>query len=126
MIAACAGVHTSGSTSLRSSATTMVADISSRSRARELAVGHRREPDVGVEADLMAGVAGEHRAAARLRHVADQEPAPAELRRLVGTAARGIAPASGWPQLRLRDSRITCQVLPLIGSALAPARQPLE
>ena len=80
----CAGVHTFGSTSLRSSATTMVADISSRSCARELAVGHRREPDVGVETDLMAGMAGEHRAAARLRHVADQETAPAGLRRLVG------------------------------------------
>ena len=32
----------------------------------------------------------------------------------------------GWPQLRLRDSRITCQVLPLTGSAVAPARQPRE
>jgi hypothetical protein len=31
----------------------------------------------------------------------------------------------GWPQLRLRDSRITCQVLPVTGSATAPARQPL-
>src|SRR5262249_49133006 len=30
----------------------------------------------------------------------------------------------GVPQLRLRDSRITCQSGPLIGSATAPARQP--
>jgi hypothetical protein len=34
------------------------------------------------------------------------------------------ATSSGCPQLRLRDSRITCQVLPLIGSATPPARQP--
>ena len=72
----------------------------------------------------MAGVAGEHRAAARLRQVADQEPAPANLGRLVGEPLEE-AHQVGWPQLRLRDSRITCQVLPLIGSALAPARQPL-
>src|SRR5215203_4310053 len=50
----------------------------------ELAIGHRREPDVSVEANLMAGVAGEHRAAARLRQVADEEPAPADLGSLVG------------------------------------------
>ena len=30
--------------------------------------------------------------------------------------------SSGWPQLRLRDSRITCQVLPLIGSAIAAGK----
>ncbi len=55
--------------------------------AGQLAVRHRREPDVGVEPDLMAPVAGQHRAAARLRHVADQQAvAPADLRRLVGEA----------------------------------------
>ena len=32
---------------------------------------------------------------------------------------------SGWAQLRLRDSRITCQVSPVIGIASAPAMQPL-
>src|SRR5712671_4445222 len=30
----------------------------------------------------------------------------------------------GLPQLRLRDSRMTCQVGPVIGSDTAPARQP--
>ena len=35
------------------------------------------------------------------------------------------ATRSGCAQLRLRDSRITCQVSPLIGSASAPAMQPL-
>ena len=40
--------------------------------AAEHVVGHRREPDVGVEPDLVAGVTGDHGAAARLRHVADQ------------------------------------------------------
>src|SRR3977135_935061 len=32
----------------------------------------------------------------------------------------------GLPHLRLRDSRITCQVGPVIGSDSAPARQPLK
>ena len=50
--------------------------------ARQLPVRHRRQPDVGVEPDLVAGVPGEHRTAARLRHVADQDPGPAGI--LVG------------------------------------------
>ena len=33
--------------------------------------------------------------------------------------------SSGLPQLRLRDSRITCQVGPVIGSSSPPAMQPL-
>ena len=61
----------------RSSRTTSVADISSRSARREFARRHRGEPDVGVESDLMRGVAGEHRPAARLRHVADEQARPA-------------------------------------------------
>ena len=53
--------------------------------ARQPPVRHRRQPDVGVEPDLMAGMSGEHRAAARLRHVADQQSRPAGvLLRLVG------------------------------------------
>ena len=36
------------------------------------------------------------------------------------------ATISGCAQLRLRDSRITCQVGPLIGKGSAPAMQPLE
>src|SRR5215831_7521363 len=32
----------------------------------------------------------------------------------------------GWPQLRLRDGRMTCQAGPVIGSDTAPARQPLK
>ena len=35
--------------------------------------------DIGVEADLVRGVAGQHRSAARLRNIADQEPRPAVL-----------------------------------------------
>ena len=38
----------------------------------EFAVRHRRQPNIGIEADLMAGVTGDYRPAARLRHVADQ------------------------------------------------------
>jgi hypothetical protein len=40
-------------------------------------VRHRRKPDIDVEADLMAGVIGQHRPTARLRHVANQETVPA-------------------------------------------------
>ena len=55
--------------------------------AVEPMVGHRRQPDVGVEADLMRGVAGQHRPAARLRNVADQNARPdAFLRRLAREA----------------------------------------
>src|SRR5262245_22734761 len=46
--------------------------------ARVLARRHGSEPDVGVEPDLMARVAAEHRPTASLRHVADQQAAPAE------------------------------------------------
>src|SRR5262249_39704425 len=42
-------------------------------------VWHRREPNIGVQADLMASVLGEHRSAARLRHVANQKAVPADL-----------------------------------------------
>ena len=44
---------------------------------RQSAVRHRRQPDVGVEPDLVRGMAGQHRPAARLRDVADQQPRPA-------------------------------------------------
>ena len=44
--------------------------------ARQGVVGHRRQPDVGVEADLMRGVAGQHRAAAGLGDVADENAVP--------------------------------------------------
>jgi hypothetical protein len=57
----------------------MVADISSRSWRES-----SREPDVSVETDLMAGMAGAHGAAARLRHVADQQTTPAGGRGLGG------------------------------------------
>ena len=47
-------------------------------------VRHRLEPDIDVEADLMAGVVGDHRSAARLRHVPDQKTVPADLFRVPG------------------------------------------
>jgi hypothetical protein len=34
--------------------------------------------------------------------------------------------SAGWFQFRLRETRITCHVSPLTGSAMAPAMQPLE
>ena len=49
------------------------------------AVRHRRQPDVGVEPDLMAGMPGYHRAAARLRDVANKQARPTvELLRVLG------------------------------------------
>src|SRR6516165_4008378 len=42
-------------------------------------VWHRRKPNIDVEAGLMAGVVGEHRPAARLRHIANQKTIPANL-----------------------------------------------
>ena len=56
--------------------------------ARQSPVRHRRQPDVGVEPDLMAGVAGQHRAAARLRHVADQDSRPAGVLARLGRQPR--------------------------------------
>ena len=47
-------------------------------------VRHRRKPNIDVEADLMAGVVGEHRPTARLRHVANQKTVPANLFRVLG------------------------------------------
>ena len=47
----------------------------------EPAARHRRQPDIGVEPDLVRAVPGQHRPAARLGDVADQEPGPAGLRR---------------------------------------------
>ena len=76
MIAACAGVQCDRSTESPSSVTMSTADMFSRSSRRERVVGHRGQPDVGVEADLMGGVAGQHRAAARLGDVADQNAVP--------------------------------------------------
>jgi len=67
-----AGRETLGSTSSRSPRTIITADMSSRS-LRDKSVRHRRQPDVGIEPDLVAGMAGEHRTATRLRHVADQD-----------------------------------------------------
>jgi len=41
-------------------------------RPAHAVVGHRRQPDVGVDADLVRGVAGDHRAAPGLGHVAHE------------------------------------------------------
>ena len=72
---------------------------SPRARARQsAAVRHRRQPDVGVEADLMRGVAGQHRPAARLRDVADEEARPAvDLRHPLARGARGRRSAADGP-----------------------------
>src|SRR6266481_7712351 len=48
---------------------------------RQHAIRHRRQPDVGVESDLMAGMAAQRRPAARLADVADQYSGPAGIDR---------------------------------------------
>ena len=88
-------------------------------------VRHRLEPDIDVEADLMAGVVGDHRSAARLRHVPDQKTVPADLFRVLGEPFDEANELRIAP-LRLRDGRMTCQSGPVIGNATAPARQPAE
>ncbi len=70
----------------------------------------------------MAGVAGEHRPAARLRHVADQYARPAGVLCALADSRSSSATRSGWPQLRLRDSRITCQVVAVDRQRLARRR----
>src|SRR5581483_8813647 len=56
--------------------------------ARQSAVRHRRQPDVGIEADLMAGMAGERRSAARLADVANEDAGPAGI--LVGLCRKAL------------------------------------
>jgi hypothetical protein len=73
----------------------------------------------------MAGVIGKHLPAARLRHVANQKAVPANLSCLRGNPF-DEANELRLPQLRLRDGRMTCQVGPVIGSDMAPERQPLK
>lgn len=92
--------------------------------AIEPAARHRRQPDIGIEPDLVRGMAGQHRPAARLRYVADQQASPAGDARHVAGEFLQIIDQSGWPQLRLRFSRMTCQLGPSTGRASAPARQP--
>ena len=69
----------------------------SRSVGDKRAVRHRRQPDVGVEPDLVRGMAGQHRPAARLRDVADQQARPAVLRPRRATASRSARSSSDGP-----------------------------
>src|SRR5439155_18513808 len=50
----------------------------------ETALRHRGEPDIGIELDLMRGVPGQHRLAAPLPDIPDQEARPAGGRRKFG------------------------------------------
>jgi hypothetical protein len=45
--------------------------------AREEAIGHGCEPNIGVKPDLMALMTGDHRPTTGLRHIADQKARPA-------------------------------------------------
>ena len=46
-------------------------------RLRETAGRHWRQPDIGIKPDLVRGMPGDHRPAARLRDIADQQAGPA-------------------------------------------------
>ena len=81
--------------------------------ARERRSRHRGEPDVGIEPDLVAAVAGEHRPAARLRHVADQQAGPVRhLRHLRGE------PLHERDQLRMAPVAVARQPHHLPGPAV--------
>src|SRR5262245_59074610 len=56
--------------------------------ARELAWWHRGEPDVGIEADLMAIMIGQHRSTPRLREITHQQSGPADLGTLLRQALK--------------------------------------
>ena len=44
-------------------------------------IRHWRQPNIGIEPDLVRAMAGQHRSAARLRDVTDEKPGPAGLAR---------------------------------------------
>jgi hypothetical protein len=73
----------------------------------------------------MAFVFGEHRPAARLRHVADQKTVPANFFRVLGKPFDEANEVRIAP-VAVTDNRMTCQVGPVIGSGAAPARQPAK
>jgi hypothetical protein len=77
-------------------------------RAALHVVWHRRKPNIDVQAHLMALVFGEHRPAAGLRHVADQQTVPANLFRVLGK------PFDKADELRIAPVAVTRR----------PARQP--
>ena len=73
----------------------------------------------------MARMPRRHRAATRLRDVADEQPGPAVLF-LDSVASRSTSEIKmGWPHMRLRESRMTCQAGPSMARDFAPERQPL-
>ena len=76
---------------------------------RERMVGHRGEPDVGVEADLMRGVAGQHRPAARLGESPTRMPFQTPSAFALREKRSRKAIIAGFPHMRLRDRRTICQ-----------------
>ena len=95
----CCGRHTAGSTS-----SPLGGDQIDRRHLIALGgaqppIRHRRQPQIGVEPDLVRGMAGQHRPAARLPDIADQETGPLRLapppRR---RAVRGTRSAPGVPR----------------------------
>ncbi len=121
----CLSLQTAGSTVRSPAASIDVADRSSTLPLGQRAVRHRREPDIGIETDLMAGMARQHGPPRGCEMSPTSRPGHSLFFLTSPANLSSKAMRSGWPQLRLRDKRITRQAGPSIGSALAPARQPL-
>jgi hypothetical protein len=58
--------------------------------AGQRAIGHRRQPDIGIEPDLVTGVAAEHGTASWLRQVANEQPVPADFLGLASQALKEV------------------------------------
>ena len=81
------------------------------------------EPDVGVDAHLVADMPAAQRAAARVGDVADIDVGqPGRLR--LGAKAQQRAMVSGWPQNALCPTRMVCSPGAVSGRRTAPAMHP--
>ena len=124
MRAKCCGVQACGSTSRPSGLTTLVAVMNSRS-ARDSAWSGMGDSQMSASRPIWWDACPLSMGPPR-----GCDTSPTRMPGQPLTAGTCVAKRSrkairaGLPQLRLRDTRITCQAGPLIGRASAPARQP--
>ena len=76
-MASCDGVQCAWSTSIQSGRTMLTALISSRCWRESGVAGFGVSQNICIEANLVRGMAGQHRPAARLRDIADEDALPA-------------------------------------------------